>query len=716
MYRKFAALICFVTICSAGFNSYGGDFEPQVELNLMPGTDRVLGRLDLRVPLAQTKRSLWFIDARGVIDDNHSLEGNLGLAYRKLTESGNWIVGGYGFYDLRRSPFHNRFHQLTLGAELLGKLWDFRANVYLPELGKKHVRTTSVTTGSGGGTSTSYQLQGNNILATTTGGSLTTTTKSYERALRGFDIEIGRKLPWFDNVRGYLAGYLFDAHHAPGASGFRSRIESKVNDFFSVGAMYQYDDLREGQAFLELRFILSPSILRGTKPKHEGLLARMTERIVRDVDVVSTDKGDTQVTSTGSGSGGTTTTFVLDGAGNPQEIWYVKNDVASNGDGTVETPFDNLADAQSSLGTYDWVFVYEGDGTTTNLNTGLTLPANAKLLGEGVGLSAVGQNFIAAGSNPVLTATAGAAAVLGASDNEIAGVTVDSTTGVVSGITVIGANQHIHDVTVSSPGFHGIAASEVTGTLTIGDSTISGAVIGSAITVARSSATAALNAIIRDNTISSSNQIDITYSNATAAADTLTISGNTLTTATSKTGIAVGNTGAGSVTTTVSNNSVTGGAVGIILDSRGTSNGTITGTLSSNTFANQTQNGIVLITQGASTNANLIASLSSNTVSGSTASSAAIAVESREASNLDVVIQNHSTLEAAVGDFGLSYTTAGTSTGCVELINSSTNRTWDVNNTGGTLNFFFDSGNNSPGSFSSSGTITSVAQGTCSTP
>ena len=79
------------------------------------------------------------------IADHDDIEGNFGLGLRRMLEGG-WNIGGYGYYDRRRSDSGNVFNQLTFGATL-GPNWDFRANAYAPQGSK--VRDLGSTTVGG---------------------------------------------------------------------------------------------------------------------------------------------------------------------------------------------------------------------------------------------------------------------------------------------------------------------------------------------------------------------------------------------------------------------------------------------------------------------------------------------------------------------------------------------------------------------------------------
>jgi hypothetical protein len=96
----------------------------------MVGT-RSFGDVDIFLPLWQDQGSLLFGDLRGTFTAQPTEEGNFGLGYRTQI-SPEWILGGYGYFDIANSANDNLFYQVTLGLELKSVDWDFRLNGYIP--------------------------------------------------------------------------------------------------------------------------------------------------------------------------------------------------------------------------------------------------------------------------------------------------------------------------------------------------------------------------------------------------------------------------------------------------------------------------------------------------------------------------------------------------------------------------------------------------------
>lgn len=247
------------------------------------GNQRSLVDGNWMVPLLQDQQSLLFADIRGRWDDNQSLEGNWGMAYRRIFEgsSQDWIVGGYSYYDLARTRNHNSFSQVTVGMEAMTYAQEVRANGYIP------ITTDSkgMATATGGA-----QLVGNSIFLF--GG--------LERSYYGVDAEVGQLLTYWNKgkyeLRGFAGGYYFNTADSnfPNVSGPRMRLEFRSYDlsFFgpgsrlTVGVDYQWDQVRHDQVI----GVVSVRIPLGRTTQPPNLLERrMLDRIVRDVDIVSVD-------------------------------------------------------------------------------------------------------------------------------------------------------------------------------------------------------------------------------------------------------------------------------------------------------------------------------------------------------------------------------------------------------------------------------------------
>lgn len=285
----------------------GPKWGPHIDFEAKPGSKRSLGEADLLLPIAQDARTLVFSSLRGRFDDNSSLEGNFGLGVRRMLESG-WNLGAYGYFDRRRSDTGNFFNQGTLGVEALGRDLDFRANGYLP-IGTR-VRDLGETSAAA--------LSGATL-------QVTSTTRE-ERALKGFDAEMGWRAPLFDSeaarqLRLYLGGYRFNDDVIK-VVGPRVRAELAMEDLpwfgkgtkLFLGAEAQDDSARGSQTFLSVRLRIplgkessAPSTLNAQE-------RRMTAPVMRDVDIVTQSRVSSTLTEAATQTSGGQALTVVDSA------------------------------------------------------------------------------------------------------------------------------------------------------------------------------------------------------------------------------------------------------------------------------------------------------------------------------------------------------------------------------------------------------------------
>jgi len=280
MALKKSALGLLLALAATSLAAQQAKWGPHLDFEAKPGSKRSLGEGDLFVPLMQDERTLLFGNLRARFDDQSSREGNLGLGVRRMLEGG-WNVGGYGYLDRRKTELGNYYNQTTLGGEALGRDWDFRANAYLPR-GERVRQVDTADTASISGTTV-----------------LVSSVTREERALKGFDAEVGWRVPMFDvdgprQLRLYAGGYRFKDDVAK-LSGPRLRAELTVAELpqlyrgaqLIAGAEYQDDNVRGGQAFLSVRLRVPLGGDKGSPRTLNWQERRMTAPVMRDVDIVA---------------------------------------------------------------------------------------------------------------------------------------------------------------------------------------------------------------------------------------------------------------------------------------------------------------------------------------------------------------------------------------------------------------------------------------------
>jgi hypothetical protein len=416
------ALLCILAagaMSPIGFAAGQIPTKASVELRF-GGTDNV-ARYDLMLPLNQTNRSLFFTDFRLVDTAGSQLEGSLGFGYRQHHPSvldGGLIWGTYGYFDRLRTANNNFFNQFSIGGELFTNNWSMRANGYFPETDAQQTASTVVEQ-VGVQTSTAaapalvnligtslVQLSGTTTTATTTTSNVELTAR--ERALRGFDAEIGRRWLLSDNSDFGVHGgyYRFSSDGAPRIDGPSARAELRFFDFFNLGGSeasfgveWREDDVRSSEQFFSARMRIPFPIRRARDMRSTNLDRRMSEFVVRDVDIVTfaDDLNATPGTVGGpsaevlSQTFNTTVTTEYDESSAAPVVDPVSGEsidvlfVAADGSGNcTESAPCSLEQAESQSGAGDVIFLSNRNGA---IGENITLKHSQQLLGTGDGTS-----------------------------------------------------------------------------------------------------------------------------------------------------------------------------------------------------------------------------------------------------------------------------------------------------------------------------------------
>ncbi|MGB3814113.1 MAG: inverse autotransporter beta domain-containing protein [Shinella sp.] len=322
-YYERATLSVAVLLCSGLFaptalaDSFDGRWGAAIDFGVQAGNGRTIGQSSLFAPLWQDDRSLVFTDLRGMFDNRQAREGNFGIGFRHMLDSG-WNLGTYGYFDIRRSAYGNTFHQATLGVEALGEIFDLRANVYLPF---GDTERTAAATSSSTSHGAAAVVSGNQLSIQRT--STTTTSTVVEKAMRGVDAEVGMRLPvfpeeWNLDARVFAGAYSFEADGVGDIRGPRARLELSARDLaglpgvrLGVGLTYQNDKVRGDQFIASARLTIPLNPQAGVNERQQTYMEqRMTEAVVRDVDIV-----------TGSRAGSTTSTTRVDSSEAAINTW-----------------------------------------------------------------------------------------------------------------------------------------------------------------------------------------------------------------------------------------------------------------------------------------------------------------------------------------------------------------------------------------------------------
>lgn len=365
-------------------------WDRNIELFVSPTTDRTLFGGQLLQPLSQDNNSLTYLDFRGVYNPGQTNEFNIGLGFRRILDSRNWYLGGYGAFDTRESDSGRRYNQATLGVEAISADWDLRANGYLPLTGKKLISATS-----GGPVGAAY-FSGFNLIQPYVQG-----TQIYEEALAGMDVEVGRLLPFipYGETRLYLGSYYFDGDSvASTGMGLRGRLEFRPRKNLIFGVSTQHDDLFGAETAVTLKYSFGYKSERGNRTLSE----RMIQIVERDIDVAETS----QLPALDRTLNIPTDPTEMEVSAN---VVHIDNMAMAGGDGSFERRFNSIGackvayggaycgdDAEDSV-----IYIHAGDGTTTGLDQTIVLQNNQKLIGQGYEFMGIGGDRF-----PVLQASA----------------------------------------------------------------------------------------------------------------------------------------------------------------------------------------------------------------------------------------------------------------------------------------------------------------------
>lgn len=392
-----------------------------------------------------------FADLRLHVMNEGRFASNLGVGFRTLP----WdrvSLGGNLYYDYRSSR-HLHTHQVSGGFELLSEYLDFRLNGYLPVGGTKH--------------SDPLAFEG------FSGNQINTKRKTYY-AYPMIDGEFGVPLPWispqytdFYVAVGpyYLFGKNVSDNHYDGSWGFQGRLTAFITDYVELGFEYHYDRVYHStyQGIVAVHIPLYKNTAcrsKGGMNKGQKAFAKRTLRPVMRREIIPVKKKEV-------------VRPLRNENGEILQVFFVNNLAACPGFGTFDNPFCSTALAQGASSPGSLLYVYEGDGTTTNYDTTITLQDGQTLQGSGIPLTLGGVTVPAqtAGS-PHLT-SAGNGIIL-ANNTTVRGLTLESTVfDSIFGSNI--DNALIENNTINNPGVHGIEILDHAGTITIRNNTVNGA-------------------------------------------------------------------------------------------------------------------------------------------------------------------------------------------------------------------------------------------------
>ena len=512
----------------------------QIRPSYRAGDGRSVFSVDYLLPIVNGKKYLIFADPRIMADSKNNEEFNFGLGYRRLVFDEKLILGGNAYFDERFSHSHNKYSQFGLGAEALSKWVDARVNAYLPT-SKRQVTDQTWKFGSTG------LLQ----------------YDSYEEPLRGVDGELGVMVPFISDyieTRVYGGGYYYHSKYDKDVTGEKARIEIRPMKCLTINLEWKHDNYKGNElyagGYITIPFSLGDIFQRknpfeGLKdnvkfaPGPRDLKERMTDMVVRDVDIVSKSyQKESKI----------------------QDLVYVNNANAKGVEnGTLEYPWNTLAEGLADGKVPSaWLVVFAGDGTATGYTGNYALPAKLTMWGQGYRLyGLLGGRF------PLIDGGGG------------------------GNVLTLGNNNRVMGLQVQN-GNRGINAVDKTG-ITIERNIVTGNT-SDGIRVRYTSA-GVYDCIIKSNTVDT-NQDGITVTNVGTGTVNYTVLDNFVN-ANTRNGIIIKNENIGTTAGAISGNTSTGNPkYGIVLQSD--NGGTLTSTITNNIVSSATNDGVYVHTQNGS--------------------------------------------------------------------------------------------------------------------
>ncbi len=363
-----------------------------------------------------------FLDLRGHVFDNGKFAGNIGIGERTALFSISHLLGIYCYYDVRQETHGFTVNQISPGIELVGSRMEYRLNGYFPVARKNsHKYDTSFD-----------KFHDNNIII----------KRKQKKALTGGDAEIGVHMTQSTkyDLYGAAGTYYFSASDTSSWGG-KARLMGRYKEYVTLEASYSYDRLFHSivQGTVAFNLPFGGKLKRRDKnceDKNSLWFSRAAFAPQRfEIPVVK------KVTHKSKA--------INPATGKPWRVWFVNNTSHSNG--TYESPFPTLLQAQNASAPNDMIYVFPGNGTTSGMNAGIVLKSTQKLFGSGIAhkiATTKGKITIPRFSStyPVITNATGDVVDLN-SGNEVSGMNIVVTNNSSSGIgtllgSINGANIH----------------------------------------------------------------------------------------------------------------------------------------------------------------------------------------------------------------------------------------------------------------------------------
>jgi hypothetical protein len=306
------------------------------------------------VPLSNlTTDWIPFLDLRGHIFNNSQPAANAGMGLRYIDAR---VWGANIYYDYRKTS-ERSYNQISFGFESLGRYLDYRINGYFPV--GKHKGSLSDARFD--------HFSGHSLYI----------ARKQELALKGTNGEVGVHIAKVKGIDFYSAlGPYYFTNDTKQTFGGAFRIGMDVLKILRIEGNTSYDHLFRwiGQGQISLSYAFTPKKIsrkekKGSCSYHAFVRDRAFQRVDKQEIIVTTTQKKKSVA-------------INPETGLPYVFWFVDN--TSNSQGTYESPYSTLANAETNSQVNDIIAVLPGDGTDRGMNAGITLKNGQKLWGMSI--------------------------------------------------------------------------------------------------------------------------------------------------------------------------------------------------------------------------------------------------------------------------------------------------------------------------------------------
>lgn len=298
-----------------------------------------------------------FLDARGHRFNRGKWAANIGAGLRSLWK--NRIYGFNTFYDYRNTG-HLHVNQVGVGFENIGEFVDFRLNGYLPV----GTRISRPYDNAFVAFRDHYMVQ----------------SQKRQVVMRGVEAELGFHLgapigmPKSFELYAAAGPYCFKGKRETATWGAKARLSGCFKDTLTLEIISSYDSTFHStlQGQISLNFPLDASLFSKDQESASPLTTTLNRLMLQPVgrqEIIAVDTSEETLLA------------INPSTGLPYFFVFVDNTSAS--EGTYESPYHSLAQAQDNSNPHDIIYVFPGDGTTHNMDVGITLQDYQKFWGSG---------------------------------------------------------------------------------------------------------------------------------------------------------------------------------------------------------------------------------------------------------------------------------------------------------------------------------------------